>query len=155
MPKYDYTCSSCGKVQTHECAWAVSHHPRACECGGFAEKQFPVEAAYGIEVYSTYYDEALGLDVSGPREKKQILKAMGLQETGDKVGGARDFDKHAPTHIKPLPARGITLSDVQKAKEVYAKRKAATRLYAENNGKIRRVMPQTKDKKKLVHVKVQ
>jgi putative FmdB family regulatory protein len=155
MPRYDYECSSCGEVQTHQCAWDVSSHPKACPCGGIAEKLFPVQAAFGIEIQTPYYDESLGMDISGKREKKQVLSAMGLKEAGDKVRGARDFDKHAPMHIKPLPPRGIRLSDVQKSKENAAKRKAATRFYAESNGKIRRVTPQTVNKNKFIHVKTQ
>lgn len=155
MAKYDFECEKCGKVETHSMAWEESQFPRKCSCGGTAHKLFPVEAAYGIKIQEPYYDEALGVDISGKREKQQILKAMGYQETGDKVHGARDFDKHASIHIKPLPPRGITLSDVQKGKEAAKRRRESLRLYKEQNGKI---MPIKAKKpmstKELVHVKV-
>jgi hypothetical protein len=64
-------------------------------------------AALGVRVMDPYYDEALGCDIHGPRHKAQVMKSQGVQEAGDTVHGARNFDKDAPHHIKPLPPQGI------------------------------------------------
>jgi len=64
-------------------------------------------AALGVQLLDSYYDEALGCDINGYRHKRQVMKAQGVIEAGDSVGGARNFDKHAKHHIKPLPPRGI------------------------------------------------
>ena len=152
MPRYSYECEDCGKVQDAVVTWEISEHPRPCECGGFAQKMFPVEAVKGIVVQGVYYDPSLGLDINGKREKKQILKAMGYEEAGDKVGGARDFDKHAPVHIDREKAKGITLSDIQRAAERSRKRKENRKFFKEVNGQTVRVMPQH-DKSKMIHLK--
>jgi hypothetical protein len=75
-------------------------------CGGNLIYQFPLDAVKGIQFFEPYYDEALDCDILGRQHKQQVLKSMGLQEAGDSVGGARNFDAKAPYHVKPLPLRG-------------------------------------------------
>jgi len=65
--------------------------------------------------FESYYDEALDCDIHGRREKKQILTAMGLQEAGDSVGGARNVETHPDAVVMDRQkARGRTFSDIQR-----------------------------------------
>jgi|TARA_R100001530_G_scaffold88287_4_gene61504 hypothetical protein len=70
------------------------------------EREFPL---VNIDVFTPYYDEALDCDITGREDKKHKMKILGVEEAGDKVGGARNFDAHAPHHVKPLPPRGKQL----------------------------------------------
>jgi len=79
--------------------------------------QFPLGAVQGIQIQEPYYCETLDMDITGRREKQQVLKALGLQEAGDAVKGAREFDHKAPVLIDKQPPRGRTLADVQRDKE--------------------------------------
>lgn len=64
-------------------------------------REFPAPRLNPVEVgFTPYYDEALDADIETPQQKKHILKAEGLIEAGDPVNGARNFDKHAPDHVK-------------------------------------------------------
>tara|TARA_R110000765_G_scaffold118490_1_gene212926 strand:+ start:181 stop:606 length:426 start_codon:yes stop_codon:yes gene_type:complete len=110
MPRYDYVCSSskCKSSQTIERSYKDRKTLAAClQCGAEAEYEFPMGAAFGVQILDSYYDEALGCDIKGYRHKRQVMKAQGVIEAGDSVGGARNFDKDAKHHIKPLPPKGI------------------------------------------------
>lgn len=117
MPRYDYTCNQCANVIEAFVSYDEREKPQKCECGGVAVYQFPATAALGFQPYEPWYNEALGCDVNGRREHQQIMSAMGLEEAGDSVHGARNFDKHAPHHVKPLPPKGVTFSGQQREKE--------------------------------------
>tara|TARA_R110000824_G_scaffold227532_1_gene415329 strand:+ start:132 stop:515 length:384 start_codon:yes stop_codon:yes gene_type:complete len=93
-------------------------HEACRECAGDVSREYPVTAAMGFMPFEAYYDEALDMDIHGRREKKQVLNAMGLQETGDPVGGARNWEKNAPSVMKPQATRGRTYDDSVKEKEV-------------------------------------
>ena len=109
MPRYDYKCGTCGSGSTEFVRYEDRKKDRKCECGcgNKATYQFPMGAALGVQILEPYYDEALGCDIHGPRHKRQVMKSQGVQEAGDPVGGARNFDKHAPHHVKPLPPQGV------------------------------------------------
>ena len=114
MPNYDFKCESCENVTERFVPFEDRKRPCKCpDCGGKALYQFPVTATF--QPFEPYYDEALGLDVHGRREKKEALRAFGLIETGDAVNGARDVETspHAVL-VKPQAAKGITLSDIQR-----------------------------------------
>ena len=152
MPKYDHQCSRCGAM--YELAVMLADLDNAqispC-CGATMDRHFPQEAVFGIQMQDAYYDPSLGVDIHGRKEKREILKAMGLRETGDKVKGARDFDKHAPHHIKPEPPRGITLSDMQRTADLSKKQKQEQKLYGDKGTKSYR-QRRRMDKSKMVHV---
>ena len=107
MPRYDYRCGSCGSVSTAFVRYEDRAKDRSCECGSVSKYEFPIGAALGVRVMEPYYDEALGCDIHGPRHKARVMKSQGVQEAGDTVHGARNFDKDAPHHVKPLPLRGV------------------------------------------------
>ena len=124
MPRYDYTCPHCGNTETHFVSWETRQEAHPCSvegCAGMAQYQFPVSAIKNFQPNEPFYCETLGVDVSGKRELKQIMRAMGLQEAGDPVNGARNFDAQAPHKLDKLPPQGRSLSDVQREKEAAAR----------------------------------
>ena len=120
--RYDYRCGECSRVVVDDRSFETREMPLHCGCGGTMEYQFPLSAIKGFTPFESYYDEALGCDINGPREKAQILKAMGLVEAGDSIKGSRNFDKDAPDHIKSRPPKGVTFDD---ARQVSAEEKVS------------------------------
>ena len=117
MPNYEYSCGTCGKTVDHYVAYEDRETPWPCDngCSGEQRYTFPVDAALGFQPFEPYHDEALGLDIHGRKEKAQVLRAWGLQEAGDKVGGARNYDTSAhAARMVPLPPKGVTLAEVQR-----------------------------------------
>ena len=114
MPIYAYECDQCGHIQDLKIPYDRREDDHPCErCGdGVAKYQFPFAAALGYQPFEAYWDEVLDCDVNGRREKREILKAEGLVEAGDKSGGARLFDSKLPDHIKPLPPKGISYAQM-------------------------------------------
>ena len=105
MPLYDFVCPTCKRRQEDvSVPYSVTMLP--CVCGRVTHRQFPVQAALGYQPFEAYYDEGLGCDVTGRQEKRRIMQALNVIEAGDKVHGAREFDRHAPHHVKPEPPRG-------------------------------------------------
>ena len=116
MPRYEYECPDCQHTEEHWVPFEARKTPRPCECGGFLLWQFPLN--FKISGFEPFYHEGLGVDINGPRELKQILKANGMVEAGDKVGGARN--EETSVHAQKLdkqPLQGISLSDLQKKRE--------------------------------------
>lgn len=58
----------------------------------------------------SFYDEGLGCDVSGERERRQIMGSQGVRESGDAVGGARNVLSTAVGRQAP---KGVRYSDIQ------------------------------------------
>lgn len=110
MPRYDFRCQECGRLQTNVTVPA-EQRVFPCSCGRTAERLFPVSAILGYQPFQEHYDEALGCDIHSAAEKRRILKDKGLIEAGDPVHGARNFDRHAPEHIGQKPLRGIPYSN--------------------------------------------
>ena len=110
MPLYDVTCQSCGETEEVTIRLGDLEKPlsKCTDCNGTVIREFPVKAALGFQPFEAYYDESLDMDVGGRREKRQILKALNLQETGDPVKGARNWDKKAVNAVKPMKPRGIS-----------------------------------------------
>ena len=94
MPNYEYKCSICSEITAHfENPYEDRKHMRECSlCNGMAEYQFPLNAALGFQPFESYHDEGLGVDIHGKRERKQVMTALGLQESGDPVGGERRIE---------------------------------------------------------------
>jgi putative FmdB family regulatory protein len=113
MPIYAYECDQCGHVQDLTRPYDRRKDDHPCErCDGESKYQFPFAAALGYQPFEAYWDEVLDCDVNGRREKKEILKAEGLIEAGDKSGGSRLFDSNLPDHIKPRPPKGISYAQM-------------------------------------------
>lgn len=118
MPKYDYKCGACGHV-TEEHRTVTENHraPGQCsECKEATEFVFPT-GGFSLWTFQPGYDEGVDMDIHSRGEKKQILKAMGLQEAGDKVGGARNFDKSGEYVRAQQPLTGRTYDTVMREKE--------------------------------------
>ena len=109
MPLYDYRCRGCHAVK-EEFLPADDGRTLSCECCGSMERQFPFAAVLGYQPFEAYYDEALDCDITGREHRKFVMRAKNVIEKGDRVHGARNFDKHAPHHVKPLPPRGVGFS---------------------------------------------
>ena len=92
MPSYDYKCVVCDHSEAHIAKYDNRKHMRTCSlCGNSSEYQFPLRAIKGFQPFETYHDEGLGVDISGRRERRQVMNALGLQEAGDSVGGSRNY----------------------------------------------------------------
>lgn len=104
MPTYDYKCPKCEKVAPVSLA-SFAHRDtakvRCMDCDTDMERQFPFEAALGIQKeFQPYFDEALNCNVYSREQKAQILRNKGLIETGDPVRGARNYDEKAPGQVR-------------------------------------------------------
>lgn len=119
MPRYDYKCTGCNSVKEEHRSVDEDHRaPGVCDqCGKVTEFIFPL-GGFALWTFEPYYDEALDMDVHSRGEKKQILKSLGLQEAGDKVGGARNFDKDANYVKANQKVSGRTYDHVIKEKEL-------------------------------------
>lgn len=144
--RYDYECVSCGNVTAHFVMFEAREVPKVCpECGGKAKYCFPVDAILGFQPFSPYYDEALGVDIHGRREKKETLRAYGLQEAGDRVGGARNEEKASSANrMRPLPPRGITLSQMQQMETLNRKAADAFEIGVVERETGKTIMPRTR-----------
>ena len=127
MPTYDFKCRSCETVNTrYGVAYEDRHNLQHCDaCGGACDYVFPTDAATRVRVVDAYFDEGLGVDVHGEKERKQIMAARGLIEAGDAVGGARNFDAAAPNHVGRQPAKGFRFADWQRKNDNPAVREGA------------------------------
>jgi len=106
---YDFKCDTCEYIV--EAYTNTITKTRPCgKCGGTLVRQFPVEAARGFQPFEAYHDEALGCDITGRKHRQYVMKALNCQEAGDPVHGARNFDKHATEHLKPIPCTGETFT---------------------------------------------
>ena len=118
MPlNYDYECAECHAVEEHTILPAErnSYAPTCRACGGATRRLFPTGAQ--INVFESYHSEALGIDITGPQQKAEALKAMGLIESGDAVKGARNDDTENPHRVVGQAPKGVGLSDWQRAQE--------------------------------------
>jgi hypothetical protein len=70
MPRYDYQCLDCEKVQVFEKRFEHRQESEQCECGGNMLYQFPVHAIKGFQPFEDYHDESLGVDIKGRRHKQ-------------------------------------------------------------------------------------
>ncbi len=105
---YDFECEGCGRVSSDFAT--LDDKRRLCVCGQTMKRLFPLSASY--QPFKPYFDEALGVDITGARQKSQVMKLMGVLEAGDKKGGARDFDEDASVVIDDSPEPiGRTVDD--------------------------------------------
>lgn len=97
MPLHDFECSNGHRFEVYEqLAKNMPKNPKCTECGQPAEMLF-VGRWNGIhgDHSSQYgkYQPAFDCVVESYSHKKQLLKASGFWEGGDRVKGARDYTK--------------------------------------------------------------
>jgi putative FmdB family regulatory protein len=111
MPKYDYICNACKSVKEFWKTVKDDGYKKSVDCprcGGkeTMEWQYPISSNISVISWTTQHDIGLGCDVSGPRERKQIMDSLGLVEAGDPEGGSRNFKEKgsvgrtAPTGVR-------------------------------------------------------
>ena len=142
--RYDYQCESCNDVTEHWMPFEDRHTPKTCPmCGGKSTYQFPVSATF--QPFEAYYDEALGMDVRGRKEKREVLRAMGRVEAGDRRNGARNMETSPNTvMVKPLPEKGITLSDIQRRENLNRKALESFEIGVREKATGKTIMPKTR-----------
>lgn len=103
MPLYTFACDLCGAKLDELRSMERRNDPRGCLCG--AEMTRRVEP-FRAATFEPYYDEGLGCDISSSKEKRAVMRALGVIESGDRVGGARNFDEKAPHHVSKFTLQG-------------------------------------------------
>ena len=100
MALYTFTCLKCGDEEDVAIPYKMRDEieVECLKCQLPKKRQFPLEAARGIGVFTPYWDEALGVNIYTAEQKKRELKSRGLVEAGDKEGGARLFDEKLPSN---------------------------------------------------------
>lgn len=117
MPRWDWACTACETVEEHTVLLEErdTFDPPCPHCGGKTQRQFGLTRNF--VVYEAEYSEALDIDITGPQQKREALKAMNLIEAGDPVKGARNDDTKNPHRITGQKPKGRTLADWQRAQE--------------------------------------
>ena len=83
----------------------------ACRCGTLMQR---VPEWFDARVFTPHFDEALGEDLHSFADKRRSMQELGVVETGDRVGGARNFDKHSDDYITKRPLQGIRRKQADK-----------------------------------------
>tara|TARA_R110000751_G_scaffold76357_8_gene153943 strand:+ start:799 stop:1275 length:477 start_codon:yes stop_codon:yes gene_type:complete len=117
--RYDYKCNTCGySFEEHRRVDDRLDVAKCGNCDGVAEFTFPLTGFHLWADIPDYHDEGLGVDITGGRkEKKAILKSMGLVEAGDKQGGARNYDPKANNITANVPVQGRSFDDARREKD--------------------------------------
>tara|TARA_R110000824_G_scaffold322745_3_gene509728 strand:+ start:412 stop:924 length:513 start_codon:yes stop_codon:yes gene_type:complete len=118
--RYDYRCEDC-RITWEFDVPMDERDTRKCGCPGCDEpmkRQFPTDAIKGFQPFEAYHCPARGIDINGPGEDRETMRAMGIHEAGDPVNGARNFEtsKEAVT-LDREPPTGRRLSDIQREQE--------------------------------------
>lgn len=133
MPTFCYICDDCGyRFEEFVDSFTKKRRGEPCTKCGEAMREDFMQNRPGAMIFQPYFDEALDCDVNGSREKKQILAAEGLQEVGDRVGGARDFDESAPHHVGMKAPQGRRHADVVRERETGRKEAADWEIATKN-----------------------
>ena len=77
MPIYDYFCD-CGKTW-EDIRSVKNRNSMVCECGHLAKIAISIPAR---PVIHEYYSENLNAQITGPAQKKRVMKAKGMEESG-------------------------------------------------------------------------
>ena len=97
MPLYSYLCPMCAHTVEELRSVAHRHDLLTCErCGSGMSKEM---ARPYLDIIEPYFDEGLGVNIYSARHRREVMQKQGVIEAGDRVGGARNFDKHAPHHV--------------------------------------------------------
>jgi putative FmdB family regulatory protein len=104
MPTYTYYCL-CGAEWELSRPIAERNQPTWCDrCGDRGKKLIDLPT---VRTFEPYYDEGLHSDVYSAEDRRRIMKLRGVEEIGDPVGGARNFDAKAPGLVDKQPPRGV------------------------------------------------
>jgi len=107
MPTYHYECPSCNGYTEHVVGYDDRHALQECKWCKLHESEYVMTMPH-TKVFEPYHDEALNCDIHGERHRQQVLAAEGLHESGDRVGGAREFDVSNPGNGGILPLQGVS-----------------------------------------------
>ena len=110
MPTYDYKCESCNSYTEHIVRYDDRHDAQVCRICTKQKAEYVMTMPH-TRVFEPYHDEALNCDIHGERHRQQVLAAEGLQEAGDRVNGAREFDASNPGNAGVMPLQGISHDD--------------------------------------------
>jgi len=110
MPTYDYHCTSCNSYTEHIVRYDDRHDAQVCRTCTKQKAEYVMTMPH-TRVFEPYHDEALNCDIHGERHRQQVLAAEGLHESGDRVGGAREFDASNPGNAGVMPLQGISHDD--------------------------------------------
>ena len=110
MPTYDYKCESCNSYTEHIVRYDDRHDAQVCRICTKQKAEYVMTRPHTREI-EPYHDEALNCDIHGERHRQQVLAAEGLQEAGDRVNGAREFDASNPGNAGVMPLQGISHDD--------------------------------------------
>jgi len=82
MPRYDFSCSGCGKML--ELYAAIEEREKICECGTIM-KRLITTRYYAQGDMAPYFDEHIGdkpMWVTSRRHRRELLKKYRLYEAG-------------------------------------------------------------------------
>jgi hypothetical protein len=104
MPTYTFQCQKCSSAIDLIRSVDRRNDMVLCECDAVMQR---TPELFRPNVFEPYYDEGLGEDLYSFADKRRSMKELGVVESGDRVGGARNFDKHAPDYVSKMPVRGV------------------------------------------------
>ena len=93
MPLYTFRCPLCLSSVDEVRSVEERRRPLPCSCGG---SRLRIPESFHADIFQPYYDEALDENLYSKSDKKRAMRELGVVEAGDRVGGARNEDKHAP-----------------------------------------------------------
>jgi hypothetical protein len=76
-PVYDYFCD-CG-LEWEEYNDVANRDSEMCQCGKQAQRRFKLNAK---PVVMEYFSENLNAQITGPRQKSQVMKRLNVSEVG-------------------------------------------------------------------------
>jgi len=82
MPTYEYECNDCGhRFEKHR---AVADRLNVvCESCSKKRVSIVIGSSVGVISYGSEFCRELGVEITGPRQRKEVLKAKGLIDIGD------------------------------------------------------------------------
>lgn len=95
MPIYRYEC--CGREWETIRVIAERHRETCTSCNRFAALLPPTR----ILTFKSYYDKALGEEVTSPRHKQRLMKRHDLIEVGNEMKNVPDQGEASIEHHKP------------------------------------------------------
>lgn len=105
MPTYTFECSKC-KLR-EDLLRSIEDRNISWKCPACHEQMNRVPERFRADTFTPHFDEGLGSDVYSKADKRSVMKRLGLIESGDRVGGAINLDKHAPHTAGRGPLQGI------------------------------------------------
>ena len=105
MPTYTFECSICNSRE--DLLRSVEDRNTSWLCQACKVQMHRVPERFKAETFTPHFDEGLGSDVYSKADKHRVMKHLGVIESGDRVGGAINLDKHAPHTVGRGPLQGI------------------------------------------------